>query len=194
MRKESLIFLLVGFAVGFGIFYAWTMQRAPDVVSAMPVPLQLRPAGESQVPAPPPMDMAAVQGLQSRIQANPNDFEALVGLGNIHYDQRNWEDASKWYTQALSGREDVNVRTDLGTAYFYLDRYDDALREFNKSLEANPTHAQSMFNIGIVLLHGKNDPEGALRTWERLVETNPNFPQIEIVREQIQALKDSQRR
>ena len=70
-------------------------------------------------------------------------------------------------------------------------RYDDALAELRKVLASNPTHAQALFNTGVVLLHGKNEPAAALQTWEKLVETNPDFPQIAVVKEQIQSLKDS---
>jgi cytochrome c-type biogenesis protein CcmH/NrfG len=47
-----------------------------------------------------------------------------------------------------------------------------------------------MFNIGVALVHGKNDLTGALQYWERMVETNPNDPQINLVKEQIRLVKE----
>ena len=40
------------------------------------------------------------------------------------------------------------------------------------------------------MLHGKKDPKGALKYWQQLVDTNPNHPQAEFVREQIKKLKE----
>src|SRR5205823_7978347 len=60
MRAQSLIFLLVGFAIGFAGIYTWTKQRAPAVVKATPLPVDpnipteaLNNPGE---PPPPPID------------------------------------------------------------------------------------------------------------------------------------------
>ena len=74
---------------------------------------------------------------------------------------------------------------------FYLNKYDEAIIELNKVLAKNPTHGQALFNMGVVQLHGKNNPQAALQAWEKLVETNPNFPEISAVKDQIQKLKSS---
>jgi cytochrome c-type biogenesis protein CcmH/NrfG len=202
MRVQSWLFLLIGFAVGFGTLYTWTKQRAPSVVRALPLdvdpniptesvaPSAGAPAGEA--PAP-PVDMARVQELTARIKQNPKDFDSIVELGNLNFDQKNYDDAIKMYTKALAIRPDaMNVRTDMGTAMFYLNRYDDAIATFQETLKADPNNAQALFNLGVAMLHGKNDPKRALEYWQRLVETNPNHPQAAFVREQIQKLKEQQ--
>ncbi len=142
-------------------------------------------------PPPPPIDMARVQLLQDELKANPKNFEAMAEMGNIQFDQKNFKQAVDWYTRALDVRpDDINLRTDLGTAMFYDNRFDDAIAEFKKTLETNPAHPQALFNIGVALVHGKNDMQGALQYWEKLVETNPNYSQINIVKEQIRVLKE----
>ena len=135
--------------------------------------------------------MARVQLLQDELKANPKNVEALAELGNIQFDQKNFKQAVDWYNKALDVRpDDVNLRTDLGTAMFYDNRFDDAIAEFKKTLETNSGHPQALFNIGVALVHGKNDLQGALQYWEKLVETNPNYSQINIVKEQIRLLKE----
>jgi cytochrome c-type biogenesis protein CcmH/NrfG len=197
MQKDSLAFLIVGFAIGFGILYNWTKHREPQITEAFPPRLIVgsaaaagEPPAGSQAPVP-PVDLATVQKLQDRIKANPKDYEALVELGNIDFDQKNYPEAAGYYTRALAIRDDLDVRTDLGTMLFYANRYDEAMAELKKVLAVKPTHAQALFNMGVVLLHGKNDPQGALDTWQKLVDTNPAFPQIDAVKGQIQALKES---
>ena len=193
MQKQASAFLLIGFGIGFGVLYIWTKQRAPEVVRAMPSPVGTvsQAAGPAEPPPPPPLDVARVKELQDQIKANPKNVDALTEMGNIQFDQKNFKDAANWYTQALDVRPgDEDLRTDLGTALFYDDRFDEAIAQFKKTLEANPVHPQAMFNIGVVLVHGKNDLQGALQYWEKLVETNPNYSQIDIVKEQIRIVKE----
>src|SRR6266853_1113982 len=199
MRVQPLIFLLVGFAIGFAGIYSWTKQRAPAVVRATPlpvdpnVPTDLSAGNSSSEPPPPPVDMEKVKELTAKIKQNPKDFESIVELGNLDFDQRNYDDAINLYKKALEIRPDaLNVRTDMGTALFYQKRYDEAIATFKDSLRTNPDDAQTLFNLGVAMLHGKNDPQGALQYWEKLVETNPNHPQAAFVKEQIKKLKEQQ--
>ncbi len=190
------MFLMAGFAIGFAALYFWTKHREPQIVEAVPPRLVLPSASAPPEPPEPqgqapPVDLAEVQRLQDRVQSNPQDFEALVGLGNIDFDRRNYSDAAGYYSRALAIRDDANVRTDLGTMLFYTKRYDEAMAELNKVLSGNPTHAQALFNLGVVLPHGKDKPQGALQSWQKLLNTNQSFPQADAVRQQVQALKDS---
>ena len=195
MRRDSLPFLITGFAIGFAVLYFWTKHREPQIVEAVPPRLVLPSQAAAPEPPPqgqaPPVDLAEVQRLQDQVKANPNDFEALVGLGNISWDQRNYSDAAGFYTRALAVRDDLDVRSDLGTVLFYSKRFDEAMSQLNRVLSVNPTHAQALFNIGVVWLHGKNNPEGALQAWQKLLDNHPDFPQAEAVRQQINSLKQS---
>ncbi|HSU89485.1 MAG TPA: tetratricopeptide repeat protein [Terriglobia bacterium] len=199
MRAQSWIFLLVGFVIGFAGIYTWTRERAPAAVRAMPlpvdpnVPTDLSAGNNAAEPPPPPLDMARVNELTSKIKQNPKDFDSIVELANIDFDQKQFDDAINLYKKALEIRPDaLNVRTDMGTAMFYLNRYDDAIATFKQSLVSNPNDAQTLFNLGVAMLHGKNDPQGALQYWDKLVETNPNHPQAQFVKEQIKKLREQQ--
>jgi cytochrome c-type biogenesis protein CcmH/NrfG len=199
MRVQRWLFLLVGFAIGFGGVYTWTKQRAPSVVRALPldvdpnVPTELSQGGSAASEPTPPVDMARVKELTDKIKKDPKDFDSLVELGNVNFDQKNYDDAIKLYKQALSVRPDaLNVRTDMGTAMFYQNKFDDAIATFQETLKQDPNNAQALFNLGVAMLHGKNDPKRAVEYWEKLVETNPNHPQAAMVREQIKKLKEQQ--
>ena len=78
----------------------------------------------------------------------------------------------------------------LGVAQFRLNHFDDAIAEFQQTLKSDPKNAQALFNLGVSMLHGKNDPKRALEYWEKLVETNPDHPQAAFVRDQIKKLKE----
>jgi tetratricopeptide (TPR) repeat protein len=142
-------------------------------------------------PPPPPLDEKRLKELAAKIKQNPNDFDSIVELADMNFDQKNYDDAIKLYKKALEIRPDaLNVRTEMGTALFYQKRFDDALATFKDSLRANPNDAQTLFNLGVVMLHGKNDPQAALQYWQQLVDANPNHPQTPFVKEQIKKIKE----
>lgn len=70
----------------------------------------------------------------------------------------------------------MNLSTDLGTALWYSGRADAALAQDARSLAVDPTHAQTLFNIGMVKRDGKQDLKGAIESWEKLLQTNPDYP------------------
>jgi cytochrome c-type biogenesis protein CcmH/NrfG len=129
--------------------------------------------------------------LEAKIKENPKDFDSIVEMADMNFDQKNYDDAINLYKKALQIRPDaLNVRTEMGTALFYQRHFDEALAAFKESLRTNPNDAQTLFNIGVVMLHGKNDPQAALQYWQHMVDANPNHPQAEFVKEQIKKIKE----
>ncbi len=111
-------------------------------------------------------------------------------LGNLYYDSRQYPQAIELYERALKIHPDTaDVRTDLGTAFWYTGDADKALAEFQKSLKINPNHPGTLFNMGIVKWQGKMDPSGAVQAWEDLLKRNPNYPQKQQIEELIAKAK-----
>ncbi len=119
---------------------------------------------------------AQTKPLQQRLDANPKDVGTLVELGNIYFDASQWPAAIDYYTRALNEKpSNPDVRTDMGIAYFYSGDPDRALKEFDHALKDDPRHAQTLFNVGVVKLNGKNDPKGAIAAWESLLKIDPAY-------------------
>jgi tetratricopeptide (TPR) repeat protein len=164
--------LIIGYLAGAGIgFYTGkTIESAatPDATSF----------SQTQAPKMDPAEFQAREaGLKSTLSSNPKDLNALIQLGNLYYDDSKFQDAVDYYGKALEiDPQNVDVRTDRGSCYWSLGQADAAIGEFQKSLQVNPSHAQTLFNMGIVYLHGKNDLTEAKKAWEKLLATNPNYP------------------
>jgi cytochrome c-type biogenesis protein CcmH/NrfG len=180
--REAYLLALVCLLVGILIGYLFHGSSAPAPGSAGPTtpaetaPAAMPPAGgpthsaEALQPIAAPLLMA--------IKADPKNVQALVELGNLYYDNHVYPQAIEYYTRALELKpDDVGVRTDLGTAYWYSGFADKAVAEYAKSLKLQPTHAQTLFNLGIVRMDGLNDPAGAIAAWEKLLATNPTYPE-----------------
>src|SRR5208337_5287626 len=85
-------------------------------------------------------------------------------------------EAIGYYDRALKLQPaNTSVRTDLGTAYWYLGDADEAIREFQTVLKAEPTKANALFNLGIVEWRGKMDAAAAVAAWQKLLASNPNY-------------------
>ena len=130
----------------------------------------------SSMPSPAQMLATETQPLLARLQSHPKDVEALIGLGNDYYDASQWNEAIGYYQRALNETpSNPDVRTDMGIAYFYSGDADRALQEFDRALKADPQHVQTLFNVGVVKLNGKNDPKGAIAAWEQLLRIDPEY-------------------
>jgi tetratricopeptide (TPR) repeat protein len=180
MLLAGIICLVVGLAVGY--YFGQQSVESQAVVQ--------RPA---QDPVPAGNNSAFLQeetSLRSALLINPKDLDANIQLGNLYYDHNQFSQAIEYYGRALEiDPRNPNVRTDRGTSYWRLDQPDAAIGEFKKSLEVDPSHAQTLYNLGIVYLDGKNNHEEARNAWERLLATNPNYPDRAKVEKQISSLQ-----
>lgn len=134
-------------------------------------------------PAIPLINESELQGYRNILATDPKNAAAAALLGNKLYDAGRYAEAVPYYQQSFANdARNINVSTDLGTALWYSGRADEALAQFTKSLALNPNHAQTLFNQGIVRLEGKQDPLGAIESWETLLAKNPTYPDAEKVR------------
>ena len=68
---------------------------------------------------------------------------------------------------------------------------DGALAQLNQSLTYDPKHAGTLLNIGIIKWKGKNDVDGAVTSWEKLLQYHPDFPQRDALQQMITQAKQA---
>jgi cytochrome c-type biogenesis protein CcmH/NrfG len=192
MRAASAALLILGFAVGFFAMNKYITHRAVEITKPIP---QFSPRRAASPASAPKADPAVISKLEGELKNDPKNFEALRELGNIRYDERNFTEAAALYARALEVHpDDVNVRSDRGGALLQGGRVDDAIGELKTVLSKDATHPQALYVMGVALLNGKNDREGAVASWKRLVETHPELPELNIVKDQIKQLEEATRR
>jgi tetratricopeptide (TPR) repeat protein len=130
----------------------------------------------------PIVDESELRAYRDILARDPKNATAAVKAGNLLYDAQRYVEAIGFYQQAFALTPgDINLSTDLGTALWYVGRSDDALAQYEKSLALNATHAQTLFNVGIVRSDGTHDYRGAIAAWETLLRTNPGYQDVQKV-------------
>ncbi len=182
------ITLFIGMLVGY--FLRGSGSSTPASTSSSTTTTSAGMPSSLSLPGGPAMPAANVGSLLSELQSRPNDPALLKQIGDAYYDSQQYQQAIEYYRRSLKIRpEDVNVRTDMGTAMWYSGDPDGAIQQFEQSLKYQPNHAQTLFNMGVVKWQGKKDPQGALQLWQRLLATNPDYPDRQKVEDMIQKVK-----
>jgi cytochrome c-type biogenesis protein CcmH/NrfG len=179
--------LLLGVALGYLFRGSASPATATTAAAAQPVGASQQ---QSSAEAQAAFQQAAAPLLEA-IKKDPADYDSLVKLGNMFYDAQQFPAAIEYYDRALTIHpENPDVRTDMGTAYWYSGNADKALAAMETSLKYRPGHPQTLFNLGWVKWQGKADPKGAIEAWERLLKTNPDYPQKQQVEQYIAKAKE----
>jgi tetratricopeptide (TPR) repeat protein len=175
----AVICLLVGIAGGWFIRGSQSPAAAATETASAPAPAAGSADAGAQTPTPAQMQkMADTQAgpLLEKLKADPANAGLLANIGNIYYDAQQYPTAIDYYQRALKVEPaNTGVRTDMGTAYWFTGNADAAIAEFQKSLSYEPHKANTLFNLGIVEWQGKMDIDKATATWQKLLDTNPNY-------------------
>lgn len=126
-------------------------------------------------------------------ELRPDNYEAIVNLGNANFDARRYEAAEKWYAVALAKNpHDVNVRTDLGLTFFFREPPDlnRAIKEYRSSLERDPDHVQTLQNLTVALTR-KGEAGEAQATLDKLAGINPADSALPVLRTELGKLRPS---
>jgi cytochrome c-type biogenesis protein CcmH/NrfG len=196
MKKETVILIVViAFLVGFisGATVAILRGTKGAEKTAMVQKPQMAPPG-APAPAPPARDSieaaSQIQTLKEIVKKDPKNLPAWVELGNLYFDSDQPKEAVEAYSRYLAVKPDnADVRTDMGIMYRKLGQSDKALEEFRKAARSDPKHFNSRYNIGLVLLHDKQDIGGAIRAWEEYLKVDPNSERAQRIRAQIEKMK-----
>jgi tetratricopeptide (TPR) repeat protein len=204
VRKEIVITAIVFFGVGFLAGYIYDAQKnwnaqqkavstAAPAGSGMPSGAAATGGMQGLPEGHPPIgDPAVVKALEEQAAQSPQDADIRVKLANYLYDRQQWQPAVEWYQKALAlDPKNVGARTDLGTAYFYLGRPRDALREYRQSLQTDPTHQPTIFNSIVVNLDGLHDVAAAQQAWDKLHRMNANYPGLDSLKARLDAARKS---
>jgi len=199
MKREPMVFAVAGMVFGFVLGYMaanWeaspTEARPAPAVSpgfAGPVAGAGAPrASSAQSPAP-ALDANEVKALETLAARDRSNAQVRAELGNLYMDHSRWDDAVRWYREALVvSPNQPDVLVDVGACLVNSGKPGEGLAEFEKALQQSPNHKKALFNKGIALMESGR-PKDAVAVWENLLKRFPDDPQLQGLRAQIERVR-----
>ena len=195
MKSDAIAFGIAG--VLFGLIAGWVIgsQQATERPSASAPQQQAAstaPASSSGATRAAILDEAQVNALKSVAVREASNATPRVQLANLYFDAEKYDDAIKWYEEAVKlSPNDPNISTDLGVSYYYTNQSDKALEQFTRSLKLDSKHAKTLLNIGIVRAFGKQDLDGATQAWQDVLKVAPNSPEAQAAKRALDGLQSA---
>jgi tetratricopeptide (TPR) repeat protein len=94
-----------------------------------PTSIDIRPAKSAAAPALPAASLA--------------DTSAILSRGQSAFDRGDYQEAIRQGRQAIAAGAEINGRLLVGDVYFYLERYREALREYNAAVARDPSDSSA---------------------------------------------------
>ena len=198
-HKENSVYSLTGMVIGIilGVVIA---NQSTVLRPEAPIQEASNPQAQQQTnqdalpPGHPTIDETALrkqlEEQKQILQSDPENQQVLVTVANINSDLKEYAQAISYYEKALlKDSNNVNLITDLGTAYFYSKDHQKALNLYNRSLAVDPKHFQTLMNIGIVKM-STGDKPGAAEAWEKFVAYYPETQEATQLKGMIAQLKE----
>jgi len=137
--------------------------------------------------------VAEIENYRKILRKDPNNLQALIGIGNLYFDTKQDLLAIENYRKALAmDPTNTNVRTDMAVCYRRSGNPGQAVEELKKAISTSPRHAQSRYNLGVILIHDMKDVEGGIKAWEALLENVPDYPYRDNMKAEIARMRGVQ--
>ncbi|MFZ0302387.1 MAG: tetratricopeptide repeat protein [Terracidiphilus sp.] len=175
------ICLGVGLAVGY-------LMRTTLAVPAPPVPVAnatvKSPHSGAMTPSghmPSLAEMHQIAGQQAapllaKLKKDPNNSALLMQIGAVYHSAHQFKDAANYYGKAVQADpKNVEAHTKLAISLYRSGDADGAIAVLNRALSLDAKNPNALFNLGMIRLEAKQDPKGALASWQRLLKLNPQL-------------------
>jgi tetratricopeptide (TPR) repeat protein len=208
MSKDNLVYALGGVVFGIivGVLIAnfsagprntggFSQNMNPSQQGSPMQSQEQQAPAQGQLPeGHPPIDENALREQlvkqEEVLKTKPNDQDALVSAANLNFDLKNYEKAAEYYDRAVKNDpNNVNLITDLGSSWLWMNQPVKAIEYYDRSLKIDPNHFQTLMNLGIARMSAGNRP-GAAEVWEKLVSIYPDHPEAQMLRDAIKRLRE----
>lgn len=109
------------------------------------------------------------------LEMEENNAYALIGLGHLHYDFKEYKDALFYWTRMVDINPDgvdIRVLTSIGNCHRKLKTFEKGLPYFEKALEKDPKNFYALFGIADCY-RGMNQQFRSIEYWNKILEIDP---------------------
>ncbi|MDR3342086.1 MAG: tetratricopeptide repeat protein [Treponema sp.] len=100
---------------------------------------------------------------------------AIIGLGHLHYDFKEYQDALFYWEKMLESNKDnvdIRVLTSIGNCHRKLKTFEYGIGYFEKALHREPYNFYALFGLADCY-RGMNQQYRSLEFWNRILEQDP---------------------
>lgn len=187
-------------ALGLGIGYLVRGSQSPIENRPAPAVEQSSPHGsmtDSSAPKPTIDQMKHMADktaapLLEQLKNDPKNPDLLNQVGNLYRATHQFKEAAEYYDKALQADpKNPAIRTDLASCLYYTGDVDGSIAQLEKALTYDPRFAGALLNLGLIKWKGKNDPSGAVASWEKLLKVTDDPQQKEKIEHLIAQVKET---
>ncbi len=132
-----------------------------------------------------------IEAYQKAAEIDRTSAGALVNLGTVYFNARNWREAERHYRQALEvDPQYALAHFNLGNLFDERGNRAEALSHYLAALQIHPTYADAHYNVAL-LYQSIGQPLKAVGHWKLYLKLDPNSSWATIARRELGKLKDS---
>lgn len=129
-----------------------------------------------------------VEAYQKALEFDPRSAGALVNLGTIHFNARNWKRAEHYYMEALAADPEYALaHFDLANLYDERGEREKAAEHYLAALRIAPNYADAHYNLA--LLYQAEQPMKAVQHWNIYLKLDPTSNWANIARRELAKLR-----
>ncbi|HEY2843688.1 MAG TPA: tetratricopeptide repeat protein [Bryobacteraceae bacterium] len=130
-----------------------------------------------------------IEAYEKSVELDPGSAGALVNLGTIQFNARNFKDAERYYLEALQADPQYALaHFDLANLYDERGDRTKALEHYQAALNISPQYADAHYNLAL-LYQGANQPMKAVRHWTDYLKLDPASHWSSIARRELAKLR-----
>ena len=130
-----------------------------------------------------------IEAYQKAVELDHTSAGALVNLGTIQFNARNWKEAERYYIEALQADPKYALaHFDLANLYDERGDRTQALEHYQAALDISPTYADAHYNLAL-LYQGANQTMKAVRHWSEYLKLDPSSHWSSIARRELSKLR-----
>ena len=132
-----------------------------------------------------------IEAYQKAAEIDRTSAGALVNLGTVYFNARNWREAERHYRQALEvDPQYALAHFNLGNLFDERGNRNEALSHYLAALQIHPSYADAHYNVAL-LYQSIGQPLKAVRHWKLYLKLDPSSSWATIARRELGKLKDS---
>jgi cytochrome c-type biogenesis protein CcmH/NrfG len=179
------VYIMAAICLFLGVALGYLFRGSGPATTAAAVRTETTPAPATPTNAAPKMpsldemkQMAVkkAEPLIEQLKSDPNNVDLLTQVAKIYVSTHQFKEAAGYYQKIVEIHpKDLAIRNNVASCLYYSGDADGAIGQLEGSLKIDPKDANSLFNLGMIRLQGKNDNQGAVTAWRLLLKSNPNL-------------------